>query len=152
PKRWPARRRGWMAVVGGGPAGLEAARVLGEAGQRVVLFEAEREIGGQFRLASRVPGKGDYARTITYFAGELARLGVEVRAGRAIEVESMEALEGAEAVILATGVRPRHPVLAGTELPHVRSYSRALLETVTDRGPAVVIGAGGIGVDVAQFL
>jgi 2,4-dienoyl-CoA reductase (NADPH2) len=152
PERRPARRRGWVAVVGGGPAGLEAARVLGEAGQRVVLFEAAQEIGGQFRLASRIPGKADYARTVAYFARELDRLGVEVRIGRAIEGHSVQALEGAEAVILATGVRPRHPQLPGMELPHVRSYSRALLEPVPDGGPAVVIGAGGIGVDVAHYL
>lgn len=152
PKRRPARRRGWMAVVGGGPAGLEAARVLGEAGQRVVLFEAEREIGGQFRLASRIPGKADYARTVAYFAGELDRLGVEIRAGRALEGDSLRELEGAEAVILATGVRPRQPQLHGIELPHVRFYPRALLESVADSGPAVVLGAGGIGVDVAHYL
>ncbi|MGH8316610.1 MAG: FAD-dependent oxidoreductase [Steroidobacteraceae bacterium] len=153
---WPERPsrhpRGWMAVVGGGPAGLEAARVLGEAGQRVVLFEAEREIGGQFRLASQIPGKADYARTVAYFAGELERLGVEVRLGRAIEADSIEELAGARAVIIATGVRPRHPDLPGIELPHVRSYPRELLAGARDVGPAVVIGAGGIGVDVAHFL
>lgn len=147
-----AAGRGWVAVVGGGPAGLEAARVLAEAGRRVVLFEAGREIGGQFRLASRVPGKGDYAPTVAYFAGELDRLRVEVRTGKAIEADCMEALAGAEAVIVATGVRPRNPHLPGMELPHVRSYSRALLEDAGHDGPAVVIGAGGIGVDVAHFL
>lgn len=152
PTRPTAPRRGWVAVVGGGPAGLEAARMLGEAGQRVVLFEAEREIGGQFRLASKVPGQADYARTVAYFAGELDRLGVEIRTGRAITADSLEELAGAAAVILATGVRPRDPGLPGTELPHVRSYSRALLEAVTNGGPAVVIGAGGIGIDVAHFL
>ncbi len=152
PQRPCARRRGWMAVVGGGPAGLEAARVLGEAGQRVVLFEAELQIGGQFRLASRIPGKADYARTVAYFARELDRLGVEVRAGQAIESDSLQELEGAEAVIVATGVRPRRPLLRGIELPHVRAYPRALLEPVADDGPAVVLGAGGIGVDVAHYL
>ncbi|MGH8294933.1 MAG: FAD-dependent oxidoreductase [Steroidobacteraceae bacterium] len=152
PERAAARRRGWVAVVGSGPAGLEAARVLGEAGQRVVLFEAEREIGGQFRLAGRIPGKSDYARTVGYFARELDRLGVEVRTGRAIEGGAMEELAGAEAVIIATGVRPRQLQLAGVELPHVRSYPRALLEADGEGGPAVVIGAGGIGVDIAHFL
>jgi 2,4-dienoyl-CoA reductase (NADPH2) len=152
PARPTTHRRGWMAVVGGGPAGLEAARVLGEGGQRVVLFEAEREIGGQFRLASKIPGKGDYARTVAYFAGELDRLGVEVRVARAIEADTMEELDGAEAVIIATGVRPRNPDLPGSELPHVRTYPRALLDAPGEVGPAVVIGAGGIGVDVAHFL
>ncbi|MGH8303597.1 MAG: FAD-dependent oxidoreductase [Steroidobacteraceae bacterium] len=151
PERRATVRRGWLAVIGGGPAGLEAARVLAAAGRRVVLFEGEREIGGQFRLAGRIPGKADYARTVAYFAGELDRLGVEIRAGRPIEADSLEGLAHAEAVILATGVRPRSPDLPGVELPHVQSYSRALLEAAPD-GPAAVIGAGGIGVDVAHFL
>ncbi|HEX8757355.1 MAG TPA: FAD-dependent oxidoreductase [Steroidobacteraceae bacterium] len=143
---------GWVAVVGGGPAGLEAARVLGEAGLRVVLFEAELEIGGQFRLASKVPGKADYGRTVAYFAGELGRLGVEIRTGRPIDVGSLEELADAEAVILATGVRPRNPDLPGMELPHVRSYSQALLEAAGGGVPVAIIGAGGIGVDVAHFF
>src|SRR6185437_7875763 len=70
----------------------------------------------------------------------------------ALEGDSLRELEGAEAVILATGVRPRQPQLHGIELPHVRFYPRALLESVADSGPAVVLGAGGIGVDVAHYL
>lgn len=143
--------RAWVAVVGGGPAGLEAARVLGEAGRRVVLFEAEGEIGGQFRLARLIPGKSDYGRTVDYFVSELGRLGVEIRAGQAIDVDSLGELGDAEAVILATGVRARDPGLPGRELPHVRSYSQALLETAGGV-PVAVIGAGGIGVDVAHFF
>lgn len=146
------RRRGWLAVVGGGPAGLEAARVLAEAGQRVVLFEAQGKLGGQFRLASRVPGKGDYARTIEYFETELRRLGVEIRTGCSVEPKALDALDGAFAVVIATGVHPRSPDLEGIELPQVRRYSEALLEACPEPGPVAVIGAGGIGVDVAHYF
>ncbi|HEU5443464.1 MAG TPA: FAD-dependent oxidoreductase, partial [Steroidobacteraceae bacterium] len=115
-------------------------------------FEAEREIGGQFRLASRIPGKSDYGRTVAYFAGELGRLGVEIRTGRPVTVESLEELAEAEAVILATGVRPRNPGVPGMELPHVWSYTQALLEAAGGGAPVAVVGAGGIGVDVAHFF
>lgn len=152
PRSQGVTEHGWVAVVGGGPAGLEAARVLAKAGKRVVLFEAEGQIGGQFRLASQVPGKSDYGHTIAYFAGELGRLGVEIRTGRPLAVESLAELADAEAVILATGVRPRLADLPGAELPHVWPYPRALLEVSGGGVPVAVIGAGGIGVDVAHFF
>jgi 2,4-dienoyl-CoA reductase (NADPH2) len=143
--------RGSFAVVGGGPAGLEAARTLAAAGARVVLYEAQRELGGQFRLASRIPGKEDFGRTIAYFHRELHRLGVEIRLGRRIDAGSVAELDEYDAVIVASGVVPRRIDLPGAELPIVRAYPEALLHPAADSGRIAIVGAGGIGVDVAHF-
>jgi 2,4-dienoyl-CoA reductase (NADPH2) len=142
-----------VAVAGGGPAGMEAARSLAQSGFAVTLFEAAGQLGGQFRMACRIPGKEDFARTGEYFAAELAQLGVDVRLGARAEVA---ALAGFDAVVVATGVLPRPLALPGAGLPHVLSYARLLTgegdprEQVGER--VVVIGAGGIGVDVAHLL
>ncbi len=147
-----AGSHGSFAVVGGGPAGLEAARTLAEAGARVVLYEAERELGGQFRLASRIPGKEDFARTIAYFERELRRLGVEIRLERRIDAGSAADLDPYGGVIIASGVVPRKIALPGIELPIVRAYPDALLRPDASSGGRIaIIGAGGIGVDVAHF-
>jgi 2,4-dienoyl-CoA reductase (NADPH2) len=143
-----------VAVIGGGPAGMEAARSLALAGARVMLCEAGSRIGGQFRMACRIPGKADYASTIAYFESELARLGVEVRCGE--RVSSPAALGEIDAAVLATGVTPRAVAFDGAALPHVHSYA-ALLdpdrpELALSGGPIAIIGAGGIGVDVAHRL
>lgn len=148
----PVTRRGVFAVVGGGPAGLEAARVLGALGQRVVIYEAAGALGGQFRLASRIPGKTDYARTIGYFQDELLRLGVDIRLGHPIDATSVDALERYDGVIVATGVVPRRIDLPGVDLPLVRSYPDAVFGIATVDDPVAIIGAGGIGVDVAHLL
>jgi 2,4-dienoyl-CoA reductase (NADPH2) len=134
-------------VVGGGPAGLEAARVLATLGGRVRLLEAEDEIGGQFRLARLVPGKEQYDGTIGYFAAELERLGVEVRLGHAATAAD---LADADAVVLATGVRPRTAGIEGEDLPHVIDYQRAFGARLGER--VAILGAGGIGVDLAHHL
>jgi 2,4-dienoyl-CoA reductase (NADPH2) len=149
----PPRR---IAVIGGGPAGMEAARALACAGHRVTLFEATARLGGQFRLACRIPGKQDFARTIEYFEDALPRLRVTVRLDT--RVEDAEALEGFDAAVLATGVVPRMLELPGAELPHVVDYAELLLGSPDPLAglqagePVVIIGAGGIGVDVAHRL
>jgi 2,4-dienoyl-CoA reductase (NADPH2) len=142
-----------VAVVGGGPAGMEASRALAAAGHAVALFEAAGELGGQFQMASRIPGKEDYGLTGAYFASELAALGVELRLGT-IVTEPAE-LAGYDAVIIATGVTPRAIELPGVDGDHVISYAELLggARELPEPGSSVaIIGAGGIGVDVAHLL
>ena len=138
-----------VAVVGGGPAGLEAACALAAAGHAVTLFEASDRLGGQFRMACRIPGKEDFASTITYFEHELARLGVTVRVGT--PVRGAAELAGFDGVVVATGVVPRPIDLPGAELPHVISYAELLQGGFWGERVAIV-GAGGIGVDVAHLV
>jgi 2,4-dienoyl-CoA reductase (NADPH2) len=147
------RARVAVAVVGGGPAGMEAARALAAAGHAVTLFEAADELGGQFRLAQRIPGKEDYGLTGDYFASELAALGVAVSLGAAVEDDAE--LADYDGVVVATGVTPRAIDLPGADLGHVVSYAELLggARELPEPGSSVaIIGAGGIGVDVAHLL
>jgi 2,4-dienoyl-CoA reductase (NADPH2) len=143
-----ARRR--IAVVGGGPAGLVAADDLASRGHDVTLFEASDGLGGQFRLAARIPTKEDYALTVGYFEHRLRAAGATIALGAVVTVEELVG-GGFDGVIVATGVRPRTIAVPGASLPQVLSYEQALTEGVPD-GPVVILGGGGIGVDVAKFL
>ncbi|TAM58954.1 2,4-dienoyl-CoA reductase [bacterium] len=148
----PAGKALHVAVIGGGPAGMEAARALAALGHRVELFEAQVQLGGQLRLAARVPGKGDYGETIRYFTHELARLGVRVRLSECFGAADVERLRAYDATIVATGVRPRAIDLPGADLPHVRTYAQALLGEQEIGRRVAIVGAGGIAVDVAHLL
>jgi 2,4-dienoyl-CoA reductase (NADPH2) len=156
----PAARPGARyVVIGGGPAGLAAARELALAGAQVTLFEAEPELGGQFRLARLVPGKHDYGSTVDFYAEQLRDLGVAVLLGRPIgardATELDAALDGADAVVLATGVHPRPVSIPGIGAPGsvpVLSYPEAFARR-DDLGERVaIIGGGGIAVDLAHLL
>ncbi len=147
----PSARRRRVAVVGAGPAGLACAVVCAQRGHEVVLFDAASEIGGQFNLAKRVPGKEEFHETLRYFRRQLELHGVEVTLDR--RVTAAELLEGAfEEIVLATGVTPRVPAIPGIAHPKVLSYVQVIRGERAVGESVAIVGAGGIGFDVAEFL
>jgi 2,4-dienoyl-CoA reductase (NADPH2) len=148
-KLMPAANKRRVAVVGAGPAGMACAVTAAERGHDVTLFDAAGEIGGQFNLARRIPGKEEFAETLRYYRTRLAKLGVKVELNRHVGAED---LRGFDDVILSAGIVPRTPAIPGVEHPRVASY----VEIVEGRRMAgkrvALIGAGGIGFDVAEFL
>jgi len=138
-----------FAVVGAGPAGLACATTLAERGHAVTLFEAAAEIGGQFNMAKRIPGKEEFHETLRYYHHRLADAGVVLRLGTRATVESVR---GFDAVILATGVTPRGLDIPGAERPNVLSYLDVIQSGKPVGKRVAIVGAGGIGFDVAEFL
>jgi 2,4-dienoyl-CoA reductase (NADPH2) len=138
-----------VAVVGAGPAGLAAATSAAERGFAVTVFEKAPEVGGQFRLAMRIPGKEEFAETLRYFSRRLEVLGARVRLTTEPTVEELATYDD---VIVATGVTPRIPTLAGVDHPSVVTYADVLAGRVVPGHRVAVVGAGGIGVDVSHFL
>ncbi|NDV02103.1 NADPH-dependent 2,4-dienoyl-CoA reductase [Pseudoroseicyclus tamaricis] len=137
-----------IAVVGAGPAGLAAAITAAERGHKVTLWDKAAQIGGQLNLARRIPGKEEFHGLVHYYEARLAGLPITLRLNAA---PSEADLQGTDEVILATGVRPRDPMIPGQDAPHVLSYIDVLHGAPV--GPrVVVIGAGGIGFDVSEFL
>ncbi|RJQ74443.1 NADPH-dependent 2,4-dienoyl-CoA reductase [Pseudonocardiaceae bacterium YIM PH 21723] len=140
-----------IAVVGAGPAGLATATVAAQRGHSVELFDANDEIGGQFNLAKRIPGKEEFAETLRYYQRQIELTGVKLTLNHRITAEQLIAGEYDE-IVLATGVAPRVPGIPGIDHPKAVSYPDVLTKKVTVGGRVAVIGAGGIGFDVSEFL
>jgi 2,4-dienoyl-CoA reductase (NADPH2) len=145
-------RRDRFAVIGGGPAGLETARAMATLGAEVRLYEARDELGGQFRWARQVPGKEDYGATISYFESELRRLGVRLHLGHELGEDDADLIADCVGVVHATGVHPRPVDIPGSSLPHVVDYAEAFEAGLGDARTVAIVGAGGIGVDLAHLL
>jgi 2,4-dienoyl-CoA reductase (NADPH2) len=139
-----------IAVVGGGVAGMSAATVAASRGHHVTLFEASNEVGGQFNLAKVVPGKEEFHETIRYFKVQIEKTGVDLRLNTKVNREQLER-EGFDEVVIATGVVPRALKIEGSDAPQVLSYAEVLRGAPVGQKVAV-IGAGGIGFDVSEFL
>jgi 2,4-dienoyl-CoA reductase (NADPH2) len=147
----PAGHPKKVAVVGGGVGGMSAACTAAERGHRVVLFEAREDLGGQFDMARAIPGKEEFDETLRYFRVRLEAAGVEVRLGARADVATLKG-EGFDAVVLATGVRPREISMPGVHRDEVLRYPDVLRGGAEVGERVAVIGAGGIGFDVATFL
>lgn len=150
-KLLPTRRTRRFAVVGAGPAGLSAAVSLAQRGHHVDLFEADDKIGGQFDIARRIPGKEEFSETIRYYTRQLEITGVRVHLET--EATAQQLIDGGyDEVILATGVKPRIPNIPGIDHPKVLTYAELVRESKPVGKKVAVIGAGGIGFDVSEFL
>ena len=145
----PAQAPKHIAVVGGGPAGLATAVTAASRGHQVVLFERRSELGGQFNYARKIPGKEEFNETLRYYRGMLTKYAVEVRLNTTATAQT---LAGFDEVVLATGVQPRELSLPGYDHASVLSYAEAIESPDRVGRRVAVIGAGGIGFDVAELL
>ena len=140
-----------VAVVGAGPAGLATATTLAERGHEVHLFESAAQIGGQFNMAKLIPGKEEFSETLRYFARRITLTGVQLHLGSRVTAAQLLAQKFDE-VVLATGVLPRDAKIPGSDGANVLSYVDVLLHGKPVGARVAIVGAGGIGFDVAEFL
>ncbi|MCX2862410.1 NADPH-dependent 2,4-dienoyl-CoA reductase [Paucibacter sp. PLA-PC-4] len=142
-----------IAVVGAGPAGLAAATTLAERGHEVHLFDSAAEIGGQFNLARRIPGKEEFSETLRYFGRRIEITGVRLHLQQRVAAAELMAYDE---VLLATGVTPRNPRIKGQDDPALAGMVLSYIDVLLKRAPVgqrvAIVGAGGIGFDVAEFL
>jgi 2,4-dienoyl-CoA reductase (NADPH2) len=147
----PAEAKKRIGVVGAGPAGLSFAVTAAERGHDVVLFDSAAEIGGQFNVAKKVPGKEEFYETLRYFRRQIELKGVDLRLNTRADVATL-AQGGFDEIVLATGVTPRTPDIPGIEHPKALSYLDVLRDGKPVGKQVAVIGAGGIGFDVSEYL
>jgi len=140
-----------IAVIGAGPAGLAASTIAAERGHEVTLFDSGQQIGGQFNVAKRIPGKEEFYETLRYFSQMLNKNKVDVNLGTRVTVEDI-AGKGFDEIILATGIAPRLPPIPGIESAKVIGYLDALLDRKPVGKRVAIVGAGGIGFDVAEYV
>ncbi|WP_395011428.1 FAD-dependent oxidoreductase [Undibacterium sp.] len=140
-----------VAVVGAGPAGLSAATVAASCGHDVSLFDSSDSVGGQFKIAMQIPGKEEFKETLRYFTKRLEITGVKVHLGKRVTREELIA-QGFDHIIVATGITPRTPRIEGVNHPKVMSYLDVILHKKPVGKKVAIIGAGGIGFDVAEYL
>ena len=140
-----------IAVVGAGPAGLAASTIAAQRGHKVTLFDADKEIGGQFNMAKQIPGKEEFYETIRYFNKQLELHNVDVQLNTRVSAKDLEG-DDFDEIIIATGIKPRIPNINGIEHHKVLNY----LDVLKDKKPigkrVAIIGAGGIGFDLSEYL
>ncbi len=147
----PTKQPKRIAVIGGGAAGMAAASIAGARGHQVTLFEAAKQLGGQLLLARNIPGKQEFDELLRYFQQQLASGNVDVKTGVMIDADGLQK-QGFDEIIIATGVTPKQIELAGSEHPGIASYAQILSGEKQAGERVAIIGAGGIGFDVAEFL
>ena len=147
----PAVNRKKIAVVGAGPAGLAASTIAAQRGHRVTLFDADKEIGGQFNMAKQIPGKGEFYETIRYFNKQLELHNVDVQLNTRVSAKDLEG-DDFDEIIIATGIKPRTPNINGIEHHKVLSYLDVLKYKKPIGKRVAIIGAGGIGFDLSEYL
>lgn len=145
----PAKQIKSIAIVGGGPAGMAAAHIAALRGHKVVLFEQSEQLGGQLNYAKQIPGKEEFFAMLDYFVEQLNRYGVEIKLNHKADVAELVSYDE---IIIATGVKPRLPSIVGIQHKTVVNYIDVLTKQVTVGQQVAIIGAGGIGFDVAEFL
>ena len=147
----PATVRKKVAVVGAGPAGMACATTAAERGHAVTLFDAAERIGGQFNIAKQIPGKEDFNETLRYFGKRIETTGVDLKLNTRVDAETLKA-GGFDHVVLATGITPRKLDIPGADSDKVASYLDIIEGRKTAGASVAIIGAGGIGFDVGEFL
>ena len=147
----PTNKKKKIAVIGAGPAGLSAASILAQRGHQVTLYDRESEIGGQFNIAKQIPGKEEFYETLRYFKKQLEIYQVKIQLNTVVTTDVIEKGNFDE-VVLATGIVPRMPAIKGIENKKVLSYLEVLKHKKPVGKRVAIIGAGGIGFDVAEYL